>query len=117
MNIIISFSIEVVLTLIVCTGLVAYLHPFLHRILLDLCGSEDRAQFWTVFSTILLIGSPLIIALGYRPESLTSLDLFFEIIGRLSGNLGVYLASLVGIGLIVSFFALVAPKPGKAEPK
>jgi hypothetical protein len=117
MNMIVSFSIEVALTLIVCFLLVAYFRPFLHRILLDLCGSEDRAQFWTAFSTILLLGIPLIIALGYRPEAFTSQDLFFEIIGRLSGNLGAYLAALVGIGLIVSFFALVAPRPVKAESK
>jgi len=35
----------------------------------------------------------------------------------LSNNLGMYLAALVVIGMIVSFFALVAPKPGKAEAK
>ena len=117
MNKIVSFSIEVVLTLIVCSLLVAYLRPYLHRILIDLCGSEDRAQFWTAFSTILLVGFPLIIALGYRPEAFTSQDLFFEIIGRLSGNFGVDLAVLVGIGIIISFFVLVAPKPGRAEAK
>ena len=117
MNMIFSFSIEVALTLIVCYLLVTYLRPFLYRILLDLCGSEDRAQFWKVFSTILLLGIPLIISLGYRPEAFTSQALFFEIIGRLSGNLGGFLAALVGIGIIVSFFALVAPKPGKAESK
>jgi hypothetical protein len=117
MNIIVSFSIEVALTLFVCSLLVVYLRPFLHRILLDLCGNEDRAQFWTVFSTILLVGIPSMIALSYRPEAFTSEDLFFEIIGRLSGNLGAYLAALVVIGVIVSFFALVAPKPSKAESK
>lgn len=117
MNMFVSFSIEVEVTLIVCSLLVTYLRPFLHRILLDLCGSVDRAQFWTAFSTILLIGIPVIFALGYHPEAFTSQDSFFEIIGRLSGNLGAYLAALVVIGIMVSFFALVAPKPGKAGSK
>lgn len=117
MNMIVSFSIELVLTLAICFLLVLYLRPFLYRILIDLCGSEDRARFWTVFSTILMVGIPAIIALGYRPEAFTSEGLFFEIIGRLSGNLGGYLAAMVCIGIIVSFFALVAPKPGNAEPK
>jgi hypothetical protein len=117
MNMIISFSIEVIITVVVCALLVIYLRQYLYRILLDLCGSDDRAQFWTVFSTILLVGIPMIFALGYRPEALTSLDMFFEIIGRLRGNLYAYLASLLIIGMIVSFFALVAPKPGKAESK
>ena len=117
MNDILWFFIEVVLTLIICTLLVVYLRPYLHRILLDLCGNEDRAQFWAVFSTILLIGSPLITALGYRPLAFSSLALFFEIIGRLTGNLEVNLVALVVIGVIISFFALVAPKPAKAEAK
>lgn len=117
MNMIISFSIEVVITVVVCAVLVIYLRQYLYRILLDLCGNEDRANFWTVFSTILLVGIPLIFALGYRPEAATSLDLFFEIIGRLRGNLYAYLASLLVIGIIVSFFALVAPRPGKDESK
>ena len=117
MNSIVSFLIEVGLTLLICLLLVFYLRLYLHRILVDLCGNEDRAQFWTVFSNILLVGFPFMFALGYRPGAFTSQDLFFDIVGRLSNNLGMYLAALVVIGMIVSFFALVAPKPGKAEAK
>ncbi|MCL4529882.1 MAG: hypothetical protein M1282_10770 [Chloroflexi bacterium] len=117
MNTITYFLIEVAITLLVCALIITYLRPYLRRILVDLCGTEDRAQFWTVFSTILLIGLPFIIALSYRPEATTSQDLFFEIIGHLAGNLGGFLAALIGIGVFVSFFALVAPKPNKAEAK
>jgi hypothetical protein len=94
----------------------AYLRPHLKRVLVDLCKTEERAQFWTVFSNILLIGLPLIIALGFRPEAVTIEAATFEILGHLSGNLAGYLFALVGIGIIVSFFALVAPRP-KAEAK
>lgn len=117
MNMIVSSSIEVALTLIVCCLTVAYLRRYLHRILLDLCGTEVRAQFWTVFSNFLLVGIPAILALNFRPERIASQDLFFEIIGRLSTNLASYLVALVGIGVIVSFFALVAPRPEKVEMK
>jgi tellurite resistance protein TehA-like permease len=117
MNTIISFLIEVAITLLACLLLVGYLRPYLRRILIDLCGTEDRAQFWTVFSTILLVGLPLIIALSYRPEAVTSQDVFFEIVGRSSGNLVGFLAALIVIGAIVSFFALVAPKPTQTESK
>jgi len=43
--------------------------------------------------------------------------LFFEAIGRLSGNLGAYLTALIVVGMAISFFALVAPKPAQTESK
>ena len=69
MNTIFSFLIEVVLTLVISVLLVRYLRPYLRKVLIDLCGTEDRAQFWTAFSNILLIGMPIIFALNYRPEA------------------------------------------------
>ncbi len=113
MNPIVWFGVQVILTLIMGLLLVAYLRPFLYRILLDLCGNEVRAQFWWALSTILLLGLPCRYALAYHPEAHTSEELFFDIAGHLSGNLGSFLVMLVGIGLVVSFFALVAPKSAK----
>jgi hypothetical protein len=43
--------------------------------------------------------------------------LFFEVLRKLGGNLAGLLFALVGIGFIVAFFALVAPKPVKVEAK
>jgi hypothetical protein len=117
MNMILSFAIEVGLTLILTFLLVRYLHPFLHKILLDLCGTEDRARFWTAFSNLLLIGMPLIFSLNYRPATANGEELFFEMAEKLSGNLGGLLVSLIGIGLMVSVFALFAPKTRQAEAK
>jgi hypothetical protein len=117
MNTILSFAIEVGLTLIVSALLAGYLQPFLRKVLLDLCGTEDRARFWTAFSNILLIGVPVTFALSHHPEAENPEALFFEIAGKLSGNLGGFLAALIGIGLIVSFFALAAPRQRNAETK
>ena len=115
MNTILSFTLEVVLTLILSTLLVRYLRPYLERILTDLCGTQDRARFWTVFSNLLLIGLPVIFALNYRPKAKDPEVLFFEVASKLSGNLGALLFALLSICIIVSFFALVAPKPKKSE--
>jgi hypothetical protein len=115
MNAILSFVVEVVITVVLSAMIVAYLRPFLQRVLTDLCGTEDRARFWTAFSSILLIGMPVIFALNYRPEAASAEQLFFEFAAKLSGNLASLLFALIGIGLIVSFFALVAPKSKKAE--
>ena len=117
MNAILSFVIEVALTVSISLILVSYLRPFLRKVLLDLCGTEDRAQFWAAFSNILLIGMPILFALNYRPYAKNPEDLFFEVAGKLSGNLGGLLAALVGIGLIVSFFALVSRRSVEAHSK
>ena len=117
MNSIVSFLVEVTLTLIVFSLVVAYLRPFLRRILVDLCGTEERAQFWMTFSNILLIGLPLIFALSYRPEATNGEELFFEVVGRLSGNLAGFLVAMIGVGMFVSLFALVASRQTKLETK
>jgi len=117
MNTISYFLIQVALTLVISTLIVGYLRPFLRKILTDLCGTEDRAHFWTAFSNILLIGVPVIFALNYKSDAKNTEELFFEVAGKLSGNLGGLLFALIGVGFIVSFFALVAPKPPKAEKK
>jgi len=117
MNTILYFLLQVILTLITSTLIVGYLRPFLRKILTDLCGTEERSQFWTAFSNILLIGMPMLFALNYKPEAKNTEELFFEVAGKLSGNLGGLLFALAGIGAIVSFFALVAPKPDKKETK
>lgn len=117
MNTIVSYLVQLVVTFIVVSVIVGYIRPHLRRVLVDLCGTEERAQFWTVFSNILLIGMPMIFALNYKPVSMNTEELFFDVAGKLSGNLGGLLLALVCIGIIVSFFALVAPKQQKAEAK
>jgi hypothetical protein len=117
MNTILSFLIQMLLTFLLAFSIVGYLRPYLRKTLLDLCGTEERAQFWTAFSNVLLMGLPLIFALNYRPEARNLEDLFFEVAGKVSGNLGGLLVALIGIGFIVSFFALVAPKPKTLESK
>ena len=115
MNIILFFLLEVILTLSISMLVFRYLRPFLTRILVDLCGTEERAQFWTVFSNIILVGLPLLIALTYQPEATKSEELFFEITHRISGNMLGFLFALLGIGFIVSFFALVAPRQKESQ--
>lgn len=110
MNTILFFLLEAALTLAICVLVVRYLRPYLNRILVDLCGTEERAQFWTVFSTTILVGMPVLIALNYKPEAAGAEEAFFEIVSHISGNLIGFLLALVGIGCFVSLFALVAPR-------
>lgn len=117
MNTIISFLIQMLLTITLTTIIVSYIRPYLRKVLIDLCGTEERAQFWTVFSNVLLIGLPSILALNYKPQASTLEELFFEVASRLSGTLAGFLFGLVCVGIVVSVFALFAPRPVKAETK
>ncbi|HNK64046.1 MAG TPA: hypothetical protein PKL78_04095 [Anaerolineales bacterium] len=117
MNTIVSFFIQVLLTVALTSLIVTYMRPYLRKVLVDLCGTEERAQFWTVFSNVLLIGLPTIISLNYRPEAHSSEELFFEMAGRLSGTLAGFLFALVCVGFVVSTFALFAPRLAKGESK
>ena len=116
MNTIFSFLIQVAVTLIAAALIMAYFRPYLRRILVDLCGTEERANFWAAFTNILLIGMPVILSLNFMPDATDAQGLFFEIVRKLSGNLIGFLFALTCTGGIISFFALFAPRP-KAEAK
>lgn len=117
MNSIVSFLLQILLTIVLTSLIVIYIRPHLRKALTDLCGTEERAQFWTVFSNVLLIGLPVMLALTYKPEAATMEEAFFEVAGRLSGTLAGFLFALICVGIVVSFFALVAPRTPKAEAK
>jgi len=117
MNSISFFFIQLAVTILVASLITIYLRPYLQKLLVDLCTTEDRAQFWTKFSNILLIGTPIIFALKFKPEATETTDLFFEIMSKLGSNIFGLLFALICVGIVVSFFALVAPKNGKLETK
>jgi len=115
MNTILAFLLEVIITFAICVLTFRYLRPFLNRILIDLCGTDERARFWTAFSSIILIGLPLLFSLMYHPQTQKAEELFFELTRRISGNLISFMLALAGIGCIVSFFALVAPRAKESK--
>ncbi len=116
MNPLIAFAIELLLTILGFSAIVAYFRPHLHRVLVDLCGTEERARFWAVFSSILLVGAPAVSGLSYAPMNGDLADAVFGVARQLSHNLMGFLVALVGLGFIVSFFALVAPRARVERP-
>jgi|SRR5512141_31987 hypothetical protein len=115
MNDIAAFSINLLLTLLIAFLLTAYLAPSLFRILVDLCGTEERARFWLTFSRILLLGMPAVTALGYQP-SVGAEQWYPDLAGELSRNLMTLLVTVVGLGLVITFFAAIAPRARKENP-
>ncbi|NCP86723.1 MAG: hypothetical protein CO094_12995 [Anaerolineae bacterium CG_4_9_14_3_um_filter_57_17] len=111
MTSILYFLGQLALTLTVCLALSALLRRSLRPLLMDLCGTAERAHFWTTFSQTLLVIFPAIFGLGFHPESADPAGLFFELAGQLRWNLFGFTLALTAIGAALAFFALVAPRP------
>jgi hypothetical protein len=90
----------VCLTLAASLGVVLVLGRSLHRLLVDLCGSETRAAFWTAFSTVTLTLAPLLAALHRRPAA--GGDPLFELASQLEWALGGLLAAVLVAGVVLA---------------
>lgn len=117
MNSILIYFIQLISTLVVCLGAVMYLRRSLRRVLVDLCATEERAEFWMVFASIILIGLPLVFGMGFSPEATLPDKAFFEAANQVKNNLFGFLLALMGMGGVISFFALIAPRPATTPKK
>lgn len=117
MNIVIPYFTQLIVTGLLCASLLAYFRPFLKRILVDLCGTEDRANFWMAFANILMVGLPLLSGVGYIPYSSSVENIVFEAARQVRFNLYIFMVALIGVGIAVFFFALIAPKPQPTTKK
>lgn len=111
MNTILLYLIQIALTGAICIGVIVYLRKHLRRILIDLCGSEDRADFWMAFSSIFLVGWPVVIGMGYSPIAKEAEVMFFDAANQIRLNLSGFLLAFFGVGCVIAFFALIAPRP------
>lgn len=105
-----SYVIDLALTFATAALLTLALRNALSRVLLDLCGTQERARFWTQFATIMLVAMPIVIGLGYSPDAESGRLLFFETGRQLGRNLMGYLFALAITGGFISIFALLAPR-------
>ena len=104
MNDVAVFLIGIGLTLVLSFMVVRYLKPHLHRILVDLCGTKERADFWTVFSIVMLMLIPFIAAMSYRPRSGQDASVLFELSNQIRWGLIGLAGSVIILGLTLSRF-------------
>ena len=109
------FLVGLGLTLGIAFAVIAYLRSPLHRILVELCGTRERAAFWTAFANVALILAPLISAMQYTPDLKAGSTTAFELVAQLKWALvGLLLAVLI-LGWVLSSF--MRRHPGLAAPK
>ena len=85
-----------VITLIISLILFLFFRPYLKKILLELNGEKERpANFWVIYSGIILFLLPLVFAMTVYPESDME-NYFFQLSKQIKWSL---------IGVIIVFFS------------
>ena len=113
MNPTLVFGVDVGLTILVSLGLVFYIAKHLRALLIELCGTAQRASFWLAFSNVSLTLVPLIFALDYTPLTESNKALIFELAGQLKYALIGFIATLAVLALILMAF-IPREKPSSA---
>lgn len=83
--------------------MVYLLKPLLREILVDTCGTQPRAEFWVMFTQLMLFIAPLLIVIFYAPtKEVTNINVTEVIQDTLFRSLlGDFLA-LTMIGRVIS---------------
>ncbi len=91
-------------TIVICALVVWYLKPHLYNVLVDLCGTGERAKFWTVFSNIILMLVPIAFAMSYRPAVGQGIPAVFQVTDQLRWTLIGLSVSVIALGIVVGRF-------------
>jgi hypothetical protein len=106
-----AFIVGTALVLLGCSAIVAYVSRHLRSLLIELCGTPERASFWLAFSNVALIIVPLIFALEYTPEVEPGKSVVFEMAAQFKYGLIGFVVTL-GCMAIMLFRFIPTSKPG-----
>jgi uncharacterized membrane protein YhaH (DUF805 family) len=104
MSSIFVFLLGLAITIGLSLAIVWYLSSHMEWVLIDLCGTERRADFWMAFSNIILILVPLIFAMQVSSAAGDSGPLVLQLIYQLKWSLIGLVTSLLALGAILSLF-------------
>ena len=88
-------------TLLLGLAVIAYLRRPLEKILLELCGNQERAGFWTAFSAVALGLMPVIFALACHPAPGPNSSAVFELAEQLKWGLIGLMSSVLVLGWVI----------------
>ena len=104
MNAVMVFLVGLAMTMGVVLVALLYLRNPLQILLTELCGTPDRARFWTAFSNVTLFLVPLVLALDHQPDSNAKQAAIFTISGQMESATIGFVVSVVVMGFILSTF-------------
>jgi hypothetical protein len=88
-------------TLAIGAAVVLYLRRPLRNILVELCGNEERAEFWTAFSAVVVGVVPVIFAMACHPAPGPDTPAVLELADQLKWGLIGLTASVLMLGWVV----------------
>jgi len=100
----VAFLLDVSLAAFLFVGIVAYVKKHLRTLLIELCGTTERASFWLAFSNVALVLVPLIFALDHKPEFGPDKTAIFEMATQLKYALIGFVITLGSLALILFRF-------------
>ena len=104
MNPTMAFLADVGLVAVLSVGLVAYVKRHLNSLLIELCGTAERASFWLAFSNVTLVLVPVIFALGYKLELGPDKNLVLEMAAQLKYALIGFVITLGTLAIVMFRF-------------
>ena len=96
-----TFGTGVGLTLALSILIFALLKKPLDRVLVELCGKQERAEFWSVFSGIILVLVPVGGALVFRPSEVSPV---FNLANQMTWALTGLVGSVLTLGWVLGRF-------------
>ena len=94
----IAFAVSVVVCLALSGIIILLLHVPLRKLLTDICGTEDRAKFWTMYVDILLFFTPLLTVIFGRSTGPFTSSIIFQIVEQIKWAL----LGLVGVLFLIA---------------
>ena len=95
------FALGSLSSLAIGMGMAWYLRRPLRNILIELCGNEQRAEFWTAFSAVTLGVVPVIFAIACRPAPGPGAPAVFELADQIKWGLVGVMGSVVTLGWVI----------------
>lgn len=111
----VPFAVGLTLTLLVSLAVVHYMNAPLRRLLHELCGNPQRAEFWGAFSNITVALVPMIFAMDYEPASSWKSVSLVEVGQQLKWGLVGLVISVLMLGWILSRFIPRTREPNAAR--
>ena len=103
MNPVTAFVAGLAVTVLIVFLVLLYLRNPLQVILTDLCGTVERARFWTAFSNITLFLVPFVLALDHQPAPNAIQSSVFAICGQIESAIDGLIVSTVIMGTLLSW--------------
>jgi uncharacterized membrane protein YhaH (DUF805 family) len=98
------FGAGVAVTAAACLGVILYVAPHLRKLLIELCGTAERANFWLAFSNLMLFLVPIIFALWVTPERSENQAAMIEMADQLRWAMVGLVISVLSMGIVLSAY-------------